>query len=104
MPNEKAPKSKPLVTYGNKNNDLAVASLVLSLCGFFILPFLGSILGIIFGIVAKKQIKASGELGKGMANAGIIVGVIPILIGLLAAILWLFILIIIGIVAISSAI
>jgi len=56
---------------------MAVASLVLGIlwiCG------LGSILALIFGLVAKNQIKASGgqQQGDGMATAGIILGAIGV--------------------------
>jgi len=54
-------------------NGLAIASLVLAivtLCG------VGSILGIVFGFVARRQIQASGgtQKGDGLALAGIIIG------------------------------
>jgi Domain of unknown function (DUF4190) len=54
---------------------LAIGSLVASLIG--IIPFLcgvGSIVGIVLGIVALNQIKDSGEGGRQMAIAGIAVG------------------------------
>lgn len=46
-------------------NGLAIASLI---CAFLCVP-----LGLIFGIVARNQIKTSGEGGDGLALAGIIV-------------------------------
>ena len=52
-------------------NGYAIASLVLSLvsaCG------IGSILAIVFGNMAKKEIAISGEGGAGLAKAGIIIG------------------------------
>lgn len=57
-------------------NSMAIASLVCSLCGAFVVPIIGSILGIIFGHIAKKQIRVSGEAGDGLAIAGLIVGYI----------------------------
>ena len=55
-----------------KTNGMAIASLVLSLltlaCGFT------WILGIIFGHVALSQIKRTGEGGRGMAVAGLVIG------------------------------
>lgn len=66
-------------------NGMAVASLVLSICGVvFTLPLIGSVLGIIFGFVAKEQIKKSKEQGDGMALAGILIGGIPLVLGILA--------------------
>lgn len=65
-----APPSRP-------TNGLAVASLVLSILGLIgILPLIGSIIGLIFGYMAKGQIAQSGGMqgGEGMAKAGIIIG------------------------------
>jgi hypothetical protein len=54
-----------------KTNGYAIASLVLSLLG---LCGIGSILAIVFGNMAKKEIAISGEGGAGLAKAGIIIG------------------------------
>lgn len=59
-----------------RNNALAIASLVLGIiwvCG------LGSLLALILGIIALSQIKKSGASGRGMAIAGIVLGVLGIL-------------------------
>ncbi|WP_308301015.1 MULTISPECIES: DUF4190 domain-containing protein [unclassified Crossiella] len=53
-----------------KTNGMSVAALVCGIIPFFILP----VLGIIFGAVALNQIKQSGEQGRGMALAGLVVG------------------------------
>ncbi|MEI8337280.1 MAG: DUF4190 domain-containing protein [Actinomycetes bacterium] len=52
-------------------NGYAIASLVLSLVG---LCGIGSILAIVFGNMAKKEIAISGEGGSGLAKAGVIIG------------------------------
>jgi hypothetical protein len=70
-----------------KTNGLAIASLVASLIG--IVPFLcgvGSIIGIVLGIVALNQIKQSGEKGQGLAIAGIAVGGVTFLISIIAGV------------------
>lgn len=68
-------------------NGMAIASLVCSLFGW--LCIIGGILGIIFGFLALNQIKQSGQGGRGMAIAGIVIGVIVtaivILVGILRA-------------------
>jgi peptidyl-prolyl cis-trans isomerase B (cyclophilin B) len=51
-------------------NGLAIASLI---CAFFCTP-----LGIIFGLIAKSQIKRTGQSGNGLATAGIIISVASI--------------------------
>jgi hypothetical protein len=56
-----------------KTNGLAIASLVLGIVWIF---WLGSILALVFGYVAKGQIDRSGGLegGRGLAVAGIVLG------------------------------
>jgi hypothetical protein len=58
-------------------NGKAVASLVL---GILCLYGIGSILALIFGFMARKEIDASGgaQTGRGMATAGIVLGFIGI--------------------------
>jgi hypothetical protein len=57
----------------HKTNGLAIAGFV---CSFFFFLVLGSILGIVFGFVARGQIKRSQgvQKGAGLAVAGIIIG------------------------------
>lgn len=55
----------------NTTNGLAIASLVL---GILWLAGIGSILAVVFGFVARKQIRARHQNGNGMALAGIILG------------------------------
>lgn len=54
-------------------NGMAIASLVTALVGFLIC-IIGSFLGVIFGIIALNQIRNTGQGGRGMAIAGIIIG------------------------------
>ena len=61
---------------------MAIASMVL---GILWLYWIGSILALVFGYVAKKQIRERGEAGGGMATAGIVLGWIGV--GILAAVL-----------------
>ena len=56
-----------------RTNGFAVASLVCSLAVFFFCG-VSSILAIVFGHIARRQIKKSGERGAGMALAGLIIG------------------------------
>ncbi len=82
------PQPGPLYGYApvSKTNGLAIASLVCSF--FFWLYGVGAILAIIFGFIARSQIKRSGDTqqGKGLALAGIIIGFAGIAIGIGAAI------------------
>lgn len=60
-----------------KTNAMAIGSLVASVVG--VCCGIGSIVGIVLGIVAMNQIKQSGEKGHGLAIAGIVVGVLSLL-------------------------
>ena len=69
----------PPVPYGGgaaprRTNGMAIAALVCGICGF--LCFIPAILGIVFGFVARGQIRNTGGVqgGDGMARAGIILG------------------------------
>lgn len=64
----------PPVSYGT--NGFAIASLV---CAFLCQP-----LGIIFGFVARGQIRQTGQQGDGLALAGIITSIVL----LVVAVLW----------------
>ncbi|MBD3940847.1 DUF4190 domain-containing protein [Microbacterium sp. NEAU-LLC] len=74
-----------------KTNTLAIVSLIASIASFVILPLVGSIVGVITGHMSLKQLKTSGEQGRGMALAGTIVGWVGIgltIIGIVAFVLF----------------
>jgi hypothetical protein len=54
-----------------RTNGLAIASMVL---GILWLYWIGSILALVFGYIARNQIRERGEAGGGMATAGIVLG------------------------------
>jgi hypothetical protein len=66
------PPSQPIVVR-QKTNGLAVAALVLGIVWIY---WIGSILALVLGYIAKGQIARSGgrETGMGMAIAGIVLG------------------------------
>jgi hypothetical protein len=51
-----------------------------------IFAFVFSPLGVIFGFVGRSQIKRTGQKGKGLATAGIVLGLLFIVISIVAAI------------------
>jgi hypothetical protein len=59
-----------------ETSSMAIISLIASIAGLFILPLAGSIVGIIVGNMAKKEILESGGMktGEGLAQAGVIIG------------------------------
>lgn len=65
------------------NNTMAIVSLVAGIAGLTVLFFLGSIVAVITGHMARKQIAERGEGGSGMATAGLITGYIGIALGAL---------------------
>jgi len=58
------------------NSNIALASLILGILGWTVMPGLASIAAIVTGHMAKKEIKESmGQLGgDGMAVAGLVMG------------------------------
>jgi Domain of unknown function (DUF4190) len=56
-------------------NGMAVASFVLSILWMW---GLGSVLAVIFGAIARKQIGESGQGGGGLATAGLVIGIVGI--------------------------
>lgn len=65
-----------------KTNGLAVASLILGILNYVLCCFILSPVALILGIIAKNQINNSAgfQKGDGMAIAGIILGIVGILI------------------------
>jgi len=69
-----APAPQPVAyVQQQRTNGFAVASLVLGILWIF---WLGSLLALVFGFVAKRQIDQSGgtQSGSGLAIAGIVLG------------------------------
>jgi hypothetical protein len=54
-----------------RTNGLAIASMVLGILWIY---WIGSILALVFGYVARQQIRERNEAGGGMAIAGIVLG------------------------------
>ncbi|MFA7265918.1 MAG: DUF4190 domain-containing protein [Candidatus Nanopelagicales bacterium] len=69
------------------NNGLAIASLVVGLVSFLCCSFgfIPGVIAIVLGVIARGQIKTTGQRGDGMALAGIILGAI----GVVWAVFWL---------------
>lgn len=76
------PSGKPVAA---PNSSMAIVSLVAGILGFTFFPFIGSIVAVITGGMAKKEIQNSGGTlgGEGLAKAGVILGWIGIGLGVL---------------------
>ncbi len=74
----------PLPPAGPPTSTMAIVSLIGGIAGWTVLPFLGSIAAIIFGHIAKSEIKKSaGKVGgNGMATAGLVLGYLSIALGM----------------------
>ena len=69
-----------------KTSGMAIASLVTGILGIFPCCTIGilGILGIVFGILARRNIEASGgtQKGLGLAKAGLICGIVGLVLGI----------------------
>lgn len=68
------------------NSTLAIVSLVSGILGWSLVPFLGAIVAVITGHMAKKEIRESGSrlTGDGLATAGLVLGYANIAISICA--------------------
>jgi uncharacterized membrane protein len=84
QPAQQSPYGQPQPQYGGygqaepKWNVLAIVG--------FILAFLVSIAGLVISIIAFVQIKKTGDKGRGLALAGIIIGAVFLVIGIISSI------------------
>ena len=75
------------VNKSNKFNTKSIISFVFSIAGLFLFrPF--GIVGLILGIISKKEISKSEEVGKPFAIAGIVIGIIDIIIFIVMIVLF----------------
>jgi hypothetical protein len=72
---------------GPKTNALAIIALVASIAGFVIWG-IGFIAGVICGHISLSQIKKTGEQGRGMAVAGLIIGYVGIALTIIGTIIF----------------
>jgi hypothetical protein len=71
-------------------NGLGVAALVLSILGIVgCIPIIGGVLGIVFGILGMKNADRGIANNKGMAKAGLIIGIVGLALWVLVGIVWL---------------
>jgi hypothetical protein len=85
--NPYGPPAYPGYAMPARTNALAVASLVCSLGGM--ITCISAPVGVVLGHIAKSQIRQSGEQGEGLATAGLWIGYILTIAGLLFGAVWL---------------
>ena len=77
--------SATITTSTGQTSGKAIASLILGVGGFLIIPIVLSVLAIILGRSAKREIaERPGLGGEGLASAGVVLGWIGIAFGALA--------------------
>ncbi len=89
LPPPPAPASAVPPAYAVRpTNSLAIVSLVAGVACWVVVPFVGAIVAVVTGHIARSQIRRTGEGGDGMALAGLVLGyvhlaVVVIAVGLL---------------------
>jgi Domain of unknown function (DUF4190) len=81
------PSAPPSAGASQEKPGKAIASLVLGILGVltFLIPIVAIILGIlaiVFGSTSRNEIRRRGLAGHGQATAGLVLGVIAVLLGL----------------------
>ena len=68
-----------------QNSNLAIVSLIAAICGFTIFPFIGSLVAVVTGHMAKGEIARSGGTlgGGGAATWGLVLGYIGLGLGVI---------------------
>ncbi len=74
-----------------KTNALSIVALVAGIAGLTVLPFLASIVAIITGHMARAEMRRTGEKGEGFSLAGLIMGYVGIVYGVLLVLFLIFI-------------
>jgi hypothetical protein len=108
VPSSSVPVGPPGVVDYNpagpgQTNSLAVISLVAGIGSFFahVIPGIGgftvAVVAVVTGFMARNQIKRTGEQGMGYATAGIVIGVIHLVLLVLGLLLLLFLIFVVGI-------
>ncbi|GAB1332872.1 DUF4190 domain-containing protein [Streptomyces sennicomposti] len=72
--------SSPATSTASRTNGLAIAGLVCGIIGVFFLNVVLGPLAIIFGAVALRQTAGGGGGGRGMAKAGVVLGIIDLVV------------------------
>ena len=70
------------------NNTMAIVSLISGIAGLFFIPLIGSIVAVVTGHIARKQIAQTGEEGAGLATAGVVTGWVGIAVWGLLIVAW----------------
>jgi uncharacterized membrane protein YvbJ len=82
-----APAPTPRAAAGERTSGMAITALIMGILGFFINPL--AILAVIFGIIGLNQTNKDPSLkGRGMAVAGLVLGIVAIASWVITIIFW----------------
>ncbi|PZR54248.1 DUF4190 domain-containing protein [Xylanimonas oleitrophica] len=70
-----------------QTDGLAVGALVCGIVGLTVVPVLGSIAAVVLGLMSLSRLRTSGQGGKGLAVAGLVMGGVGVLGALLLVVL-----------------
>ncbi len=73
----------------------AIVSLICSIASWFLLPFIGGVLAVIFGHIARQEIRRSRgqKRGNGLLLAGLVIGYIHIAVAIVVGVVFLWLVI-----------
>ena len=71
-----------------RTNGKAIAALACGIGGLFVFP--ASIAAVVFGHIARREIQQTGQAGSGMATAGLILGYVTMVLGILLIVAFIF--------------
>lgn len=76
-------------TAAQRTSGKAIAALVLGIVSIFAFGFIAGVIAIILGVLARKEIDADPSLGgRGLATAGLVLGIIGIVLWALVLVVW----------------
>lgn len=78
-------------------NAMALGSLISSIAGWTVVPFIGWIVGVVLGHIARNQLRQSNEQGAGLALAGLITGYVGLALSALAVVLLIILFAVVGV-------
>ena len=92
VPQQSADQTPPFVypLPQKRYNSMCLAGFITSLGGIFILPPIAGILAVIFSVIGYRKQSQTGQMGKGMAIAGMAFGVFDFIFGIFIVYLYLY--------------
>jgi hypothetical protein len=85
MSQDSTPSTFSTASQAVQTSSLAIVSLVSGIASWFLLPILGAIIAVVTGHLAKKEIHESGGRlsGEEMANAGLVLGYLHLVVSVI---------------------